>query len=54
MEMVVCRNLKLPEPGEDEAEAKRLQRHDSDDEVIDREDEGRDEDQDACVFPDDL
>ena len=49
MEMVVCRNLRLPEPGEDEAEQRRQNlKHESDDEVIDREDEGRDEDQDAC------
>ena len=40
MEMVVCRNLRLPEPGEDEATQRRQQRHESDDEVIDREDEG--------------
>ena len=44
MEMVMCRNLKLPEPGEDETEQKR-QKHESDDEMIDREDEGAHEDE---------
>ena len=40
MEMVVCRNLGLPEPGQDEAAAAQRQKHESDDEVLDREDEG--------------
>lgn len=42
--MVMCRNLRLPEPGEDETEQKR-QKHESDDEMIDREDEGAHEDE---------
>ena len=51
MEMVVCRNLGLPEPGQDEAAAAQRQKHESDDEVLDREDEGchemNDDDDDA-------